>query len=213
MKALSFRRTISLASIAAIAILESACVPVKELPVTAASLEDIYVLRSIPEQHAPGVGCATASIGFEPFPTNAERFFSFWSMGSRREDGKVIDAAQARVAELRGCLGATTELARQNFYAEIRLGELALIGKGECVALAIDFPQRGLYPVRCHLLLSGLPAPYVGGLLTTNTMTTGARFGGDSQPPGYTQASIATIRLWKQPANRTSGAQHERTTP
>jgi hypothetical protein len=28
-------------------------------------------------------------------------------------------------------------------------------------------------------------------------MTSKAAFGGDTDPPGYTQASIATIRLWR----------------
>jgi len=84
-----------------------------------------------------------------------------------------------------------------NFHAEIQLGAISFRGKGECVALMIDTPETGLFPVRCHLILSGLPAPFVGGLLTTNTMTSGARFGGDSDPPGYTQASIATIRIWR----------------
>jgi len=37
----------------------------------------------------------------------------------------------------------------------------------------------------------------IGGLLTTNTITSSAAFGGDTDPPGYTQASIATLRLWK----------------
>jgi hypothetical protein len=66
------------------------------------------------------------------------------------------------------------------------------------MALVVDFPEAGLFPVRCQLVLSGLPAPYIGGLLTTNTVTSGARFGGDTEPPGYTQASIATLRLWRQ---------------
>jgi hypothetical protein len=61
----------------------------------------------------------------------------------------------------------------------------------------IDFPESGLVAVRCHLVLSGLPAPFVGGLLTTNTLTSRAAFGGASDPAGYTQASIATMRLWK----------------
>jgi len=63
---------------------------------------------------------------------------------------------------------ATQDRARQNFYAEIRLGEI----------------------VSWH------------GLLTTNTMTSGASFGGDTEPPGYTQASIATVRLWKESPRR-----------
>jgi hypothetical protein len=159
--------------------------------------EEIYILRSIREQHEPVAGwCAASKTGFEPFPKDAERFFSFWSprLGP---DGKVVEAKHRRSAELRGCFGATAEPGRQNFYAEIKLGSITFRGNGECLALKINFPEAGLFPVRCQLVLSGLPAPYVGGLLTTNTITSKAAFGGDTDPPGYTQASIATIRLWK----------------
>jgi hypothetical protein len=61
----------------------------------------------------------------------------------------------------------------------------------------VDFPEPGLFPVRCQLILNGMEKPYVGGLLTTNTLTSKAPLGGDTDPYGYTQASIATIRLWK----------------
>ena len=156
------------------------------------------MLRSIREQHAPtSDGCVASRTGFEPLPTDAERFFSFWSVRSRAEDGRVVDAKQARVAELRGCFGPTEDRARQNFFAEIELGAISFRGSGECLALGIDVPEAGLFPVRCQLVLSGLPAPFVGGLLTTNTITSKALFGGDTDPSGYTQASMATIRLWK----------------
>jgi hypothetical protein len=162
------------------------------------ALEEIYVLRSIREQREPVANwCSAARTGFKPFPTDAERFFSFWSLRLRPEDGKVVDAEAARVAELRGCFGPTNERARQNFYAEVQLGSISFRGHGECLALRINFPEAGLFPVRCQLILSGLPAPFVGGLLTTNTMTSKAPFGGATEPPGYTQASIATIRLWR----------------
>lgn len=164
----------------------------------AAASEDIYILRSIREQHKPTPEwCAASRTGFEPFPADPERFFSFWSLRHEPDTGKVVDAKAKRVAELRGCFGATAERPRQNFYAEITLGKLSFKGHGECLALKVDFPEPGLFPVRCQLILSGLPAPYVGGVLTTNTLTSKAAFGGDSDPAGYTQASIATIRLWK----------------
>jgi hypothetical protein len=156
------------------------------------------VLRSIREERAPSPdGCSASRTGFEPLPTGAERFFSFWSVRSRAEDGRIVDAKQARVAELRGCFGPTEDRARQKFYAEIELGALSFRGSGECLAVGIDVPEAGLFPVRCQLVLSGLPAPFVGGLLTTNTMTSKTPFGGDTDPSGYIQASIATIRLWK----------------
>ena len=171
---------------------------VNAAPRPSKALEEIYILRSIREQHKPVAGwCSSAKIGFEPFPTDAERSFSFWSVRLRPETGRVFQAKHARVAELRGCFGATSEPARQNFYAEIKVGSLSFRGNGECLAVKINFPDAGLFPVRCQLILSGLPAPYVGGLLTTNTITSKAAFGGDTNPPGYTQASIATIRLWK----------------
>ena len=161
--------------------------------------EVIYVLRSIREEKAPVADwCARSRTGFEPFATDAERFFSFWSVRSQPEDGRIVDAKQKRVAQLRACFGATPDRARQNFYAEIELGGMSFRGSGECLALMTDFPEPGLFPVRCQLILNGLPAPFVGGLLTTNTLTSSARFGGESDPPGYTQASIATIRLWRR---------------
>lgn len=159
--------------------------------------EDIYLLRSIREPRpVDPTWCNSERIGFDPFPSDAERFFSFWSMQSRAEDGKIVEARSGRVAELRGCFGATAERARQNFYAEIQLGQLRLQGRGECLALALDFPEPGLFPVRCQLVL-GEAGPYVGGLLTTNTLTSKAPYGGVTEPPGYAQASIATLRLWK----------------
>jgi hypothetical protein len=185
--------------IAAVAIVGAAIAGAVLAPAaSAADLEDIYILRSIREpQAATADGCARSRTGFEPMATDAERFFSFWSVQSQPGDGRVVDAKAARVAELRGCFGPTEDRARQNFYAEIRLGGLTFRGRGECLALMIDFPEPGLFPVRCQLVLSGLPAPFVGGLLTTNTMTSKAPFGGDTEPPGYTQASLATIRLWR----------------
>jgi hypothetical protein len=163
-----------------------------------AALEEIYVLRSIREPQPTAAGrCDSSTTGFEPYLSDAERLFSFWSVSTQPASGRIVDAKSERVAELRGCFGPTSDRARQNFYAEVRLGTISFRGSGECQALLIDFPEPGLFPVRCQLVLSGPPAPFVGGLLTTNTITSKASFGDASDPPGYVQASIATIRLWK----------------
>jgi hypothetical protein len=188
--------------IAAIALMVTLCTLVAGAPSSETSIEasseDIYVLRSIRDPAAStSDGCASSKTGFEPFPSDAERTFSFWSISSD-PDGHVVNAKVRRVARLRACMGPTSERARQAFYAEIELNGMSFRGSGDCTALLLDFPESRLFPVRCQLLLSGLPPPYVGGLLTTNTMTSAAAFGGDTEPPGYTQASIATIRLWRK---------------
>jgi hypothetical protein len=172
--------------------------------------EQIFVLRSIHEPRAATPGwCDASRTGFEPLASDAERAFSFWSVEVRHQDGMLVDAKRARVAQLRGCFGATNEPARQNFHAEIQLGGISFRGRGECMALLLDVPEPGLIPVRCHLVLSGLPDPFVGGLLTTSTMTSKAALGGDTDPPGYTQASIATIRLWRRPETSSHGDTNE----
>ena len=82
----------------------------------ATPLEEIYILRSIREPHQPADGwCSSTKTGFEPFPKDAERFYSFWSLRIQPEDGKVVQTRDTRVAELRGCFGATSERPRQNF--------------------------------------------------------------------------------------------------
>jgi len=50
---------------------------------------------------------------------------------------------------------------------------------------------------RCYLELRDLPTGYVGGQLTTNTVVSRQGIGESSDPPGYVQPSIATIRLWR----------------
>jgi hypothetical protein len=203
------RRVLVAASFAAALTQLSACMtPPGNRGAQSSATEVIYVLRSIREAKAPDVDwCVPSRTGFESFAIDAERLFSFWSVRSQPEDGRIVDTKQKRVAELHACFGATPERARQNFYAEIELAGMSFRGSGECLALMTDFPEPGLFPVRCQLVLKGLPAPFVGGLLTTNTITSNARFGGETQPTGYTQASIATIRLWKGNHKRIPGDQ------
>ena len=165
----------------------------------AGGLEEIYVLRSIRDRHeTKDTRCTVSLTGFDPYLADADRRFSFWSVASRTDDGRIVETANRKIAELRGCFGPTDDRTMQNFHAEILMGSKVFRGRGECQALLLNFPEQGLIPVRCQIVLSDLSAPYVGGVLTTNTLTSNAQYGGETSPPGYTQASIATIRLWKK---------------
>ena len=87
--------------------------------------------------------------------------------------------------------GAPTE-----FCASERTG-LGRASTEECLTVKQNFPEPGISVQRCFLDMDGLPPGYVGGQLTTNTIGSRRQIGEPTEPPGYTQPSIATIRLWK----------------
>jgi hypothetical protein len=95
------------------------------------------------------------------------------------------------------CFGATVDPATLNFHAEGTLSSVPFVGKGECLTVRRDFPERGITVMRCFLDLQRLPPTYIGGQLTSNTVLSRVAVGERSDPAGYTQPSIVTVRLWK----------------
>ena len=79
---------------------------------------------------------------------------------------------------------------------QIQAGELPL--RFARPTVKSDFPEPGIRVVHCFMNLSGFADPCVGGLLTSNTILSRKVLGAESDPPGYVQPSIATIRLWKR---------------
>ena len=160
-------------------------------------VEDIYVARSVRESRGtPTEFCSKARSGLDD--AVSESNFTFRSTATRATDGLVIDANVKTIGSLHACFGRTSNPAVVSFYGEGILGGTVFKGLGECRSMKSDFPERGLNAQRCFLDLSGLPDNYIGGLLTTNTMDSLKRLGTESDPPGYVQPSIATIRLWKK---------------
>ncbi|HEV3481466.1 MAG TPA: lipocalin-like domain-containing protein [Candidatus Acidoferrales bacterium] len=167
-------------------------------PSTSAQVEEIYVARSVPEALiTPPTGfCAQERIGFGG--TLFEARFRFQSTTTQASDGRMINANVKTIGSIHICTGApTADQAIRDWYAEGTLGSTPFRGIGKCVVRAADFPERSLRTFSCFLDLSGLPSGYVGGLLTSNTMSW-QKPGLETDPPGYTQASIATIRLWRK---------------
>jgi hypothetical protein len=108
----------------------------------------------------------------------------------------MVDTNVNTIGWLRACFGSTSD-GTLNFYAEGVLGEVSFTGTGDCRAFKQDFPEPGITGYRCFLELYDLPSGYVGGQLTTNSVVSRNAIGEKSDPPGYTQPSIATVRLWK----------------
>jgi hypothetical protein len=160
-------------------------------------VEEIYIARSFRESRdKPTDYCSQSRTGFGD--ATSEDRYTFRSISTRASDGKMTDNDVRTIGRLRACFGPTNNPALQNFYAEGSLGAASFTGKGECLANQADYPEAGITSTRCFLHLSGLPSEYVGGELTTNSVRSRNVLGGVSDPPGYTQPSIATIRLWKR---------------
>jgi hypothetical protein len=160
-------------------------------------VEEIYIARSVAEsQNTPTEFCASAKTGLGD--AMAEYRFSFRSVSTNTSDGRLLNTNVKTVGSFHGCFGPTANPMVFNGFAEVRIGSKSFIGKGECRYVKSDFPERGINAGHCFLDLSDPDAQYVGGLLTTNSITSLKDVGLETDPPGYTQASIATIRVWKK---------------
>jgi hypothetical protein len=159
-------------------------------------VEEIYIGRSVREAHATTLTayCDQTKIHFT---ATSEDRFTFRSTATRATDGRMVDTNVQTIGDLHACFGPTEDAAISNFYAEGNLGSVAFTGIGECRVVKPNFPEPGLFPLRCFLDLSRLPAGYTAGELTTNSVLSRKVLGTETDPPGYTQASIATIRLWR----------------
>ena len=163
---------------------------------TSAGVEEIYVFRSWRENRVtPDEFCAASRTGFT---AKLQDSYSFKAVVTRASDGKVIDARTHQSGTLHACFDAPPGVADANFYAEGVFAGIPATGKGKCTRIAPDLPEPGITSLRCFLVLSNLPAPYIGGVLTTNSVTSRQPIGEISDPPGYIQPSIATIRLWRK---------------
>ncbi|HSQ31459.1 MAG TPA: hypothetical protein VLN49_16500 [Gemmatimonadaceae bacterium] len=170
---------------------------VAQRPAPGSRVEDIYIVRSLRlSRTAPGEFCAEQRTGF-PNPT-VEDHYDFKAITARPADGRVTNANGSTVGHLHACLGATSDSLTQTFYAEGDLNGVRLTGRGDCRTSGRESPEPGIQPWRCYLELAGLPAGFTGGQLTTNTVVSRRTLGAVSDPVGYAQPSIATIRLWKK---------------
>ena len=163
----------------------------------AKDVEDIYVVRSVRlSRGEPTEFCSRSRTTFAD--AQSEDTFSFVPVATRSKSGLVKSTAGAQIGSARACFGLTSDPVVRNFYLEGELKGIRFTGSGTCSTVKSDFPETGIRLLQCFLNLSGLTAPYVGGLLTANTVFSRKPIGYESDPPGYVQPSIATIRLWKQ---------------
>jgi hypothetical protein len=162
-------------------------------------VEEIYIARSLREARvAPTDFCGEAKTGFK---SSIEDRYSFRAIAIEGLDGQMTNANVKEIGSGHGCLGQIGDTGNYNFYLELRLGKTVLQGIGDCRTAKADYPEPGLVAFHCALDLTDPAGRYVGGQLTTSTMNSRKLLGDKSDPPGYVQPSIATVRLWKRRAD------------
>jgi hypothetical protein len=159
-------------------------------------VEEIYVVRSLRLSRGPASPfCAPERTGF-PKP-RSEDHAKLESIAIDTQSGMISDPNVSTVGTVRACLGPTDDPNLLTFYGEGTLGNVTFRGRGECRIWKRNYPEAGANITRCFLDISDLPTGYVGGHFTSNTVNTQS-VGLTSDPPGYVEPSIVTIRLWKQ---------------
>jgi hypothetical protein len=124
--------------------------------------------------------------------------YTFRSIATRPEDGRILDVDVKPAGTIHACFGRMADANVLQLYGEFAVHGITGKAFGPCHMTKSDFPEKGIRLFGCIFELYELPVPYVGGQLTTNSVTSPKLFGIQSEPPGYTQVSIATIRLWKK---------------
>ena len=161
-----------------------------------ATVESIHVVRSLRLSRSPASDyCESKRTGFEG--AKFEDTYEFRVVVTRPSDGMVTDASSSLAGTIHACFGPGSEPTITHFFGEGSLGSVKFSGKGDCRQIRKNFPEQGIVLYRCYLDFDTVSGGYVGGLLTTNTVTTRQTIGQVSDPPGYIQPSIATVRLWR----------------
>lgn len=156
-------------------------------------VEEIYVLRSLRETRVP----PTPFCSKLEAPTSEDNY-SFHTPAVDAGSGLITNLKAKAVGKIHGCFGKSAEAGVFKFYGEFETNGITGKANGDCRSGKPDFPEAGLRTFACFFELTELPAPYVGGQLSTNSVNSKNISGEASDPPGYTQVSIATIRLWKK---------------
>jgi hypothetical protein len=160
-------------------------------------VEELYVLRSVRESRAqPSDTCAASRSKLQE-PAWEDQY-TFRSIATNADDGRVLNTNVKSVGSIRACFGKTKDPEVLELYGEVSVNGIAAKAFGKCNTAKRDFPEKGVNLFACLFELFDLPPEYVGGQLTTNSLSSSELFGTESKPAGYTQVSIATIRLWKK---------------
>ncbi|GLH76960.1 hypothetical protein SSBR45G_18680 [Bradyrhizobium sp. SSBR45G] len=159
-------------------------------------VEEIYVLRSMRRGRVvPSDFCSPTKTGFAPA---LEDQLSVHSVSVHTSDGRMTGTTDKSIGDMRVCIGQAMDPTLLGTYTEGQFNGITFTGIGDCRLVRGNMPEDGILTHRCFLVMSGLPEPYVGGFMISSSLYSKTPFGAESSPPGYAQAGILIIRLWKK---------------
>jgi hypothetical protein len=167
--------------------------PVHAEEAAGSAVEEIYVLRSVRETRV----AATDFCSKLETPTSEDNY-TFYSAAVNSETGLVTNPKAKAAGKIHGCFGKSAAPGVIKFFGEFEANGVTGKATGDCQTGRPDHPEAGLKLFACLFDLSDLSAPYIGGMLTTNSLNSKSITGEASDPAGYTQVSIATVRFWKK---------------
>jgi hypothetical protein len=152
---------------------------------TTSDVEEIYVFRSFSERTEAGEAefCKREA----SLRSTSHNFYSLWSVVGDERSGQLTDVRRMRIGELHNCVGETNGTLQ--FYAVGTINGIAFRGRGDQRA---EQQTAGINSRVNRFLLEGLPAPYVAGILSSNTVRTTP-----TDATGYVQSSVGVIRVWR----------------
>lgn len=156
--------------------------PARETP---SDVEEIYVFRSLSERTESGETdfCKREA----PFRSTGHNYYSLWSVTADERSGQLTNVRRMRIGELHNCLGEANGVLQ--FYTVGTINGIPFRGRGDQL---VEQQTAEINSRVNRFLLQGLPAPYVAGMLSSNTVRTTP-----SDAPGYVQSSVGVIRLWR----------------
>jgi hypothetical protein len=161
-------------------------------------VEEIYIARTLVQSRLASLTpeCAQERVGFAG--ATVEQQFTLHSVTTRSDDGLLTNTKQNTIGHAHGCLGPSGDPLKINFFLEGTIGAIPFKAIGDCRWAMPDQPEPGIRFLSCFLPLGDLPEGYVSGYLTSSSISSRQAVGEVSDPFGYLQSSIATIRLWRR---------------
>jgi hypothetical protein len=162
-------------------------------------VEDIFLIRSVrvSVNALPNDVCTPSVTGFGSIV--ADQNFEFFSVAARQSDGMIVNPEVHKLGTGRGCFGLTADPNVANFYGITNFDTLSSISIGTVNRGPTNFPAPGLTESWVKAQVVSATNGYFGGLFTANSIASLNTFGDETNPPGYVQSSIATLRLWRHP--------------